>query len=374
VCDGTNALCPTDRLVAAATVCRPAAGACDVAEACTGFTADCPADVLSGAGTTCRGAGGVCDVAETCSGASADCPADARAPAGTACRAQNGVCDVGEACDGVSAACPTDGFAPNTTVCRPAVGACDRPETCTGASGACPGDQLQSSGFVCRPAAGGCDVAEVCTGTTACPADVLVSQGAPSTCAPYVCSGSAAACPTSCTATSQCVGGLMCVDNLCQAVKRVFTTAGLTGNMGGLTGADATCNARAMAANFPGTYKAWLSSATETAAQRLAHFSGPYVLPNGTKVADDWTDLTDGTLDNPINYNNAGQLILGAQQAWTATTELGALHPAGNCNGFTSAASNVFARVGRVASSDSQWSTSVTDTCNVSHFIYCFEQ
>lgn len=166
----------------------------------------------------------------------------------------------------------------------------------------------------------------------------------------------------------------MCVDNLCQTVKRVFTTSGLTGNMGGLTGADATCNARAMTGGFPGTYKAWLSTATETASSRLLHHTGPYVLPNGTKVADNWTDLTDGTLDAPINYTHTGTLITGTQQAWTATTQAGALHPAGNCNGWTTAASNVFARVGRLNLADAQWSTSVTDTCNVSHFIYCFEQ
>lgn len=42
------------QLRAAAEVCRPAAGACDVEEACTGASASCPADMSAANGTTCN--------------------------------------------------------------------------------------------------------------------------------------------------------------------------------------------------------------------------------------------------------------------------------------------------------------------------------
>src|SRR2546425_7927501 len=68
----------------AGTVCRPAAGVCDVAEACDGASPTCPADVFVSAATQCRAAAGVCDVAELCPGNGANCPADAKQPGGTA--------------------------------------------------------------------------------------------------------------------------------------------------------------------------------------------------------------------------------------------------------------------------------------------------
>src|SRR5439155_15402802 len=66
----------TCQFEAAGTVCRAAAGFCDVAETCSGSSATCPADGLKAAGTVCRSAVGACDVAETCTGTSAFCPAN----------------------------------------------------------------------------------------------------------------------------------------------------------------------------------------------------------------------------------------------------------------------------------------------------------
>ncbi|HEY3353694.1 MAG TPA: LamG-like jellyroll fold domain-containing protein [Polyangia bacterium] len=190
-------------LVAAGTVCRAAAGPCDVAETCRGTSAACPADAFVAGGTVCRAAAGVCDVAETCTGASAACPADVKVATFVVCRAAAGECDTPERCDGINAACPADAkgadgtactdttpsdcykatcqagncsqtaaFQPTTVVCRAAAGPCDVAETCTGSSGTCPPDLKAATGVVCRPAAGPCDRPEYCNGTTiTCPAD-----------------------------------------------------------------------------------------------------------------------------------------------------------------------------------------------------------
>ena len=66
-------------------VCRPSAGACDLAEHCTGSSGTCPTDTKSTA--PCRGSAGVCDIVESCDGVNADCPADGFEPATTVCRA-----------------------------------------------------------------------------------------------------------------------------------------------------------------------------------------------------------------------------------------------------------------------------------------------
>jgi cysteine-rich repeat protein len=88
--------------------------------------------------TVCRTAAGVCDVAETCTGSSAICPSDAKSTA--VCRASAGVCDVAESCNGSSNTCPSDGFAPSSQVCRASTGSGDVAELCTGAGPTCPPD------------------------------------------------------------------------------------------------------------------------------------------------------------------------------------------------------------------------------------------
>ena len=62
-------------------------------------------------------------------------------------------------------------------------------------------------------------------------------------------------------------------------------------NLGGLAGADATCQTLAENAGLQGTYRAWLSDSTISAAQRLTHNKGPYVRTDGVIVAHDWDDL-----------------------------------------------------------------------------------
>ena len=173
-CSGASATCPADVLRPSTFECRPSVGACDLAEFCTGTSGLCPSDAKSTG--TCRAAAGSCDVTESCDGVSNDCPADAFKASSVKCRAAAGPCDQAEFCTGASAACPADTFKPSTTKCRSAAGACDVAEFCTGSDAACPTDQ-KSTG-VCRPTAGDCDVADSCDGVSNdCPADDLVPAG-----------------------------------------------------------------------------------------------------------------------------------------------------------------------------------------------------
>ena len=49
-----------------------------------------------------------------------------------------------------------------------------------------------------------------------------------------------------------------------------------------------------------GMYLAWLSDGTTSPSIRFIQSLTPYVLPNGTTIADNYTDLTDGALAAPI--------------------------------------------------------------------------
>jgi hypothetical protein len=195
-CTGASAACPTD--IKSTAVCRPAAGVCDVAESCNGVGNDCPADAFVPATTQCRAAAGECDVAESCSGQGPNCPADAKRPAATACtddgnpctadvcdgtanvcrhpagnpgalcRPANGICDVAETCNGTSATCPADAFAPSTTQCRPAAGECDTADFCPGNGATCRPDAVKPAGIACSDDGNVCTT-DVCNGTsTAC--------------------------------------------------------------------------------------------------------------------------------------------------------------------------------------------------------------
>lgn len=178
LCPGNTGACPMDvkRIL---DVCRAAAGDCDVPEQCDGVRVDCPPDVKRPPTTTCRLSSGLCDVAELCTGVSNDCPPDGRFDAGVPCRNPVGACDRVETCDGVNVACPSDQLLPSGTVCRPAAGTCDVAESCTGMASQCPVDQLVSAATVCRPPWTACDLSESCTGASvSCPADAWRPQDA----------------------------------------------------------------------------------------------------------------------------------------------------------------------------------------------------
>src|SRR5438094_201104 len=125
----------TCRFEPATTLCRPAAGGCDVAEFCTGASGSCPADLLEPSTFECRGAMGSCDEAETCTGTSPTCPADGKSTA--VCRPAAGACDVEERCDGVSDACLADAFEPAGTACSAEADACAPAKSCAGATAEC---------------------------------------------------------------------------------------------------------------------------------------------------------------------------------------------------------------------------------------------
>lgn len=97
-------------------------------------------------GTECRPARGACDVAETCTAGSKSCPPDEKQRQGAVCRSAEGLCDSEEVCDGSSDACPDDKVKGQGSVCRPSVdnGTCDPAESCSGTSAACPENKLTS--------------------------------------------------------------------------------------------------------------------------------------------------------------------------------------------------------------------------------------
>ncbi|MCW5211662.1 hypothetical protein VU04_01995 [Desulfobulbus sp. TB] len=107
-----------------------------------------------------------------------------------------------------------------------------------------------------------------------------------------------------------------------QTGKVVFVTSTRhTGNLGGLTGADAICNGLANDAGLSGYFKAWLSDSWTSMNQRSVQSDGPYTTVTGVVVAENWEDLTDGDLHAPINIDETGRSVVSAASwnVWTNT-------------------------------------------------------
>jgi len=175
-------------------------------------------------------------------------------------------------------------------------------------------------------------------------------------------------------------------------VKLVFVTSvGHNGNFGGIAGADSFCQQRATAAGLQGTYKAWLSAGTVGTgpATRFTKAGIPYALVDGTVIANNWADLTDGAINAPLNLTEFGQ-VPTTQFIWSYTRIDGTPGLFGNpnhncygadchCNNWstTSTGGNPItgSAVAQRTKSDDDWTDySFGNFCGSDFSVYCFQQ
>ena len=212
VCDqgaanGTTGSCcsSTCTLKATGTVCRAAAGFCDLQEVCTGSSATCPTDAKVVSGTVCRAAAGTCDIQRSLQRQlqhlpgrlprrlGIDLPGVGRRlrPGRDVQRCERRLSGVtarrraarSAAPRAASATSPRPATGRRMTVrptpssppaleCRASAGFCDVAENCPGNAATCPADTFQPTSLVCRAAVDACDATETCSGSgPTCPAD-----------------------------------------------------------------------------------------------------------------------------------------------------------------------------------------------------------
>jgi hypothetical protein len=222
-------------------------------------------------------------------------------------------CDVGPACLG-----------DDCNDSDPAINPAASDDDCDGVDENCSG--TADEGYVSSPTS--CGVGEcAASGTLSCVAGTEVDDCTPGPSNPETCDG----------LDNDCDGD---VDNggVCGG-KVVFVSSGVyDGNFGngqrveGHLEADQECQSLANAAGLSGTFLAWMSGRLDgfgcgggicmgqNVADRFTPSAGPYTLWDGTKVADDWSDLTDGSLDHPIDMDELGNPLSGTNRVWTNTT------------------------------------------------------
>jgi hypothetical protein len=165
-----------------------------------------------------------------------------------------------------------------------------------------------------------------------------------------------------------------------QPERTVFvTSASFNGNLGGLTGADAICQAEAdgPASIVPtGTYLAWLSDGTDSPETRFNKSAHPYLLPGGEKIAEDFTDLTDGSILHGIDIDPTGKPV-GMNMFWTGTNADGTKAPYfATCDGWTAdPVINFRGMAGRTTVSSAIWSSRYGSAdCSRNYRLVCFQQ
>ena len=159
-------------------------------------------------------------------------------------------------------------------------------------------------------------------------------------------------------------------------IKKAFiTSTSYNGNLGGLAGADQKCQTQANLVGLSGTWKAWLSDSNVSAGSRLTHNTGQYRSVNGSLIANNWNDLTDGSLASAINSNESGN-VRNAGWVWTHTLKDGSIdmndnnnNPCGNWS-----TTNGGGSTGDSSRSDSGWTTFGGTSCTSNTPLYCIEQ
>lgn len=177
-----------------------------------------------------------------------------------------------------------------------------------------------------------------------------------------------------------------CLNGACASNPRtVFVTSQtfMGGGLNGLAGADVICQQSAVAANLGGTYLAWLSDSTGSPSTRFLRSPEPYVLVDGTVVANGWPDLTSGMLRHAIDMTEAGEprpltpIGCGGPTVWSDTSSDGTqLDALASCGDWMDTAANA-AYLGLVGST-TLWSQVCreqgTGVCGSMAALYCFEQ
>ena len=159
--------------------------------------------------------------------------------------------------------------------------------------------------------------------------------------------------------------------------KRVFVTSSkYSGDLGGLSGADAKCQSKADKVKLGGVWKAWLSDSSTSASSRLSHSENPYIRIDNQIVANNWADLTDGELRNGIGIDESGKLIVtnSFTGAWTGTNSSGNIMTP-NCTDWTSRSTRLTGVRGGVGATYF-WTVGAypTQECSNGFYLYCFEQ
>ena len=180
-------------------------------------------------------------------------------------------------------------------------------------------------------------------------------------------------------------GGVPCTDVCRFSAKVVFVSSKqyVGGEIGGSGGAHTECQELAKNAGFDNhtMFKAFISDTYFNPAAHFTHSTIPYVLPNGTRVADNWDDLVNEGPKPGISLTENGDHLL-PNSVWTGTYPDGTKFPDLACANWTSSQPNSEeptssenkARIGLTDTEADGWTSADSLWCHWQARLYCVEQ
>lgn len=116
-------------------------------------------------------------------------------------------------------------------------------------------------------------------------------------------------------------------------------------------------------------WKAIISTSSADAVDRIGELSGDIYNMNNELVAESKSDLFDGSLLAPIQYDENGNLVSLAPYAWTGSDEFG-VGTGFDCDDWFSPTAGS-ATVGSAASTGSGWLNHTLESCSTLQRLYC---
>lgn len=159
--------------------------------------------------------------------------------------------------------------------------------------------------------------------------------------------------------------------------RRVFITADpYSADLGGVDGADQACQDAAEAIGLLGSWQAWISQFQDGVSDRFTPSDVPYLMLDGTPIADDWDDLTDGMIQHAIDLDEHMMTSPSPRTVWTATQFSGAGLDGTDCNGWTDdteGSASVGTSFAKITSGN--WTIGGERQCtDTDVHLYCFEK
>ena len=150
--------------------------------------------------------------------------------------------------------------------------------------------------------------------------------------------------------------------------------ASVPGADGGLAGGDIECANVAAIAGRSGTWKAWLSTSTVNAKDRLGSARG-FIRPDGQPFADQVSDIAAGKILNPLILDENGNNVddpEGFDVVLTGTSTNGT-STGDTCADWTSDSSPTGAATGQLSGGPTVWTDFEAAPCGEPEPLYCFD-
>lgn len=162
-----------------------------------------------------------------------------------------------------------------------------------------------------------------------------------------------------------------------KTIRAFVTNQSFDPNFSDLGGADNVCQSIADGASLGGDWVAWLSTDSKSAISKLTlDGSEDFTRIDQQVIANNVSDLLDGSLDLPLNIDQQGNLVSGTVGAyvWTGTSNNGLNRPNLNCVNWTSSSAGDSGGVGELTTSGWTEANSSSLSCIQQAKLYCFEK